>query len=132
VLTRALKPSKKFSSGSSGLSLAKKASVANVRMHGGKKSLPWMSVSGAGTTSKVLDLFGYASSTSEDEAAAPAPTPRWNHLWKSPLKTSRKPSDVPSVKGTSIPSCSIPFIFVFAIFDFCSFGRQLSTGKCFY
>jgi hypothetical protein len=35
--------------------------------------LPWTGVSGMGTSSKVLDLFGSGLSTSEDEVAALAP-----------------------------------------------------------
>jgi hypothetical protein len=73
ALAKAVKPSKKFSSGSSGLSLAEKASTTKGGIHGGKMSLPRTSVSGTGTTPKVLDVFGSASSASKDEADAPAP-----------------------------------------------------------
>jgi hypothetical protein len=84
ALARALKPSKKFSSGSSGLSLAEKASAAHVWIRGGKKSLPRLGVSGAGMSSKALDLFGSGSSASKDEAAVPAP--RRKRPLKSPPK----------------------------------------------
>jgi hypothetical protein len=72
VLVRALKPSKKFSLGSSGHSHAEKSSAANVGIHGGKKLLPRMGLSGAGTSSKALDLFRSGSSASEHAATAPA------------------------------------------------------------
>jgi hypothetical protein len=73
VLAKALKPSKKFSSGSSDLSLAEKASIAHVGIHSGKRSSPQTGVSGVGTRSKALDMFGSGSSASKDEAAAPVP-----------------------------------------------------------
>jgi hypothetical protein len=72
ALAKALKPRKKFRSGSSGLSLAEKASAAKVGVHKGKESLP--GVSGVGMTSKALDLFGSTSSASEDETIGPTPT----------------------------------------------------------
>jgi hypothetical protein len=75
ALDKALKPSKKFSSGSLGLSLAEKASAAKGRLHEGETSLPRAIMGGTGTTPKVLDLFRSASSTSKDEATAPAPVP---------------------------------------------------------
>jgi hypothetical protein len=63
-------------------------------------------------TSKALDLFRFASSTFEDEDAAPMPAPHQRHPRKSLPKTFRKPSNVPPMKGTSILSCSIPFYFL--------------------
>jgi hypothetical protein len=75
-------------------------------------SLPRTSVSGVGTTLKALDLFGYASSASEDEAATPAPVPRRKRPQKSPLKTVRKSFDVLPVKGTSVRRCSIRLLYV--------------------
>jgi hypothetical protein len=77
---------------------------------GGKKSLPHTGVSGRGTTSKVLDLFGSASSAYEDEAACAYAPPEMSS--KSPSKTFQKPSDVPPTKGTSIHWYSIPFSFL--------------------
>jgi hypothetical protein len=110
ALAKALKSSKKFSSWSSGLSLAEKASAANIGTHRGKKLLPHTGVSDAGMTSKALDLFRSASSASKDEATAPAPRQKCPR--KFPPKTSRKSSDVPPMKGTSIQRCSIPFYFL--------------------
>jgi hypothetical protein len=75
ALAKALKLSKKFSSGSSGFSLTEKASASKGGVHRGKTSLPHANVGGAVTTPKALDLFGIASSTSEGEAAAPAHVP---------------------------------------------------------
>jgi hypothetical protein len=65
-----------------------------------------------GTTPKVLDLFEYASSASEDEAAAPVHVPRQKRPQKSPLKTAWKTSDVPPMKGTSVWRCSIHLFYV--------------------
>jgi hypothetical protein len=87
ALTKALKPNKKLRSGSSGLSHTEKASAINVGSCGGKKSLPRTGVSGAGMTSKALDLFGPASSTSEDKAVMPVLAPHQKRPQKSPLKT---------------------------------------------
>jgi hypothetical protein len=84
ALAKALKPSKKFSSRGSGLSLIEKASTVKVRNDGGKASLPRTGVSGVGMTSKALDLFESASPASEDEVAAPAPVPHQKHPQKSP------------------------------------------------
>jgi hypothetical protein len=112
TLAMALKLSMVFSSGSSGLSHAEKASTAKVGIHRGKKLLPHKGMSGAGTTPKVLDLFGSTSSSSEDEAIAPALVPHRKHRRKSPPKTFRMPYDVPPVKGTSIQRCSISFYFL--------------------
>jgi hypothetical protein len=88
------------------------------------KALPLTGVSGVGMTSKVLDLFRSTLSASEDEAAMHVLVPHQKRPQKSPPKSSRKSSDVPPEKGTSIQRYSIPFyFFVLAIFDFCSFGR---------
>jgi hypothetical protein len=62
-------------------------------------------------TSKVLDLFRSALSTSEDEAATHVLVPHQKHPQKSPPKSSQKSSDVPPKKGTSIQRYSIPFYF---------------------
>jgi hypothetical protein len=78
---------------------------------GEKKLLPHTGVNGVGTTSKVLDLFGSSSSGSKDEAATPVHVPHRKRPQKLPLKTSRKSSNVPPVKGISIQGCSIPFYF---------------------
>jgi hypothetical protein len=112
ALAKALKPSKKFSSGSSGLSLAEKASTAKGGIHMGKTSLPRTSVGSVGTTPKALDLFGSVSSASEDEAVAPVHVPRRKRPQKSPLKTARKSSDVSPMKGSSVRGCSIHLFYV--------------------
>jgi hypothetical protein len=59
-------------------------------------------VNGAGTTPKALDLFGFASFASEDEAAAPAHAPHRKCPRKSLLKTVEKSSNVLPTKGTSV------------------------------
>jgi hypothetical protein len=53
-------------------------------------------------TSNALDLFGSFSSTSEDETAGPALVLHRKCPQRSPLKISRKSSDVPPTKGASI------------------------------
>jgi hypothetical protein len=135
TLARAPKLSKNFSSGSLVLSLAEKSSAANVGIRGRKKSLPQTGVSGMGTSSKALDLFGSGSSASEDEAIAPVPHRK--HPQMSPPKTFSKPSDVPPMKGTSIPSCCILFYFlcllyltfVLSVSDFRLVGFSLIVQK---
>jgi hypothetical protein len=112
ALAKALKPSKKFSLGSSGLSLTEKASASKGGVHGGKTSLPNANVGGTVMTPKALDLFGFASSTSEGEAAAPAHVPHWKRPHKSSPKTIQKSSDVPIAKGTSVRKRSIRLFYV--------------------
>jgi hypothetical protein len=113
VQAKALKPSKKFSSGSSRLSLTEKASTTKVGIHGGKTSLPCNDVSGAGKAPKALDVFGSALSTSKDETIVPAPVTRRKRPRKSPPpKTIWKSSDVPPMKGASVWRCSIHLFYV--------------------
>jgi hypothetical protein len=112
ALAKALKSSKKFNSGSLGLSLTEKASATKGGILKGKMSLPRTSVSEAGATLKVLDLFGYVSSTSEGEVAAPTPVPRRKRPQKSPLKIAWKTSDVAPAKGTFVWMCSISLFYV--------------------
>jgi hypothetical protein len=112
VLAKALKPSKKFSLGSSGLSLAEKASTAKGGIHRGKTSLPRTSVGSMGMTPKALDLFGSVSSASEDEVVAPVHVPRQNRPQKSPPKTARKSSNVSPTKGSSVQGYSIHLFYV--------------------
>jgi hypothetical protein len=72
VLAKALKPSKKFKSQSSGLDVVEEASSANVRISGGKTSSTSI-VGGSACRAPVraLDLFDSGSSASGGEAAAP-------------------------------------------------------------
>jgi hypothetical protein len=115
VLAKALKLSKKFSSLSSELSLAEKASAAKVGIHRGKTSLLHTSVGSAGMTPKMLDLFGSASSSSEDEAAAPMRVPHRKRPRKSPPKIARKSSDVSPGEGMSVRVRSIHLFYVLYI-----------------
>jgi hypothetical protein len=73
ALAKALKLKKKFSSGSSGLSLTEKASATHIGIREGKRSLPQTDVSGAGMSSKALDLFRSGSFAYKNEVVAPVP-----------------------------------------------------------
>jgi hypothetical protein len=106
ALAMALKPSKKFNSGSSGLSLTEKASTTKVKTSEGKASSTSACVIGASKALKVLDLFGSGSSAFDGEAVAP--TPRRKRLQKShPLKTVRRSSGAPATKRTSAWRCAL-------------------------
>jgi hypothetical protein len=78
----------------------------------GENILACTSVSGTGTTLKVLDLFGSASCAFEDMVVVPAPVPRPRRPWKSPPKAVQKSFDVPPMKGTCVRRCSIRLFYV--------------------
>jgi hypothetical protein len=104
ALAKPLKHSQKFSSQPLGLGITKKTSSMNVKISGGKTS---MTSTGGGGVDRAptctLVLFDSGSSASDGEAAAPVP--RRKCPWKSPpLKAIPKPSNVPTVKGTSAQS----------------------------
>jgi hypothetical protein len=106
VIEKALKPSKKFISGKSGLSLMEKDCAVKVKTSRGKSPSTSMGVGGAGKAPKALDLFGSSSSASDDEVAVPVPCQ--NHLQKSaPPKTVQKSIDVPTTGGTLAQSFAL-------------------------
>jgi hypothetical protein len=107
ALAKALKPSKKFSSGSSGLSPIEKAAATNVKAGRGKISSTSTGFGGADQALKALDLFDSGSSASHAEAATPLPCHK--HPWKSPpLKGALKTFDAPTGKGMSM----LNFVFL--------------------
>jgi hypothetical protein len=115
VLAKALKPSRKFSSGSSGFSPVEMASGTKVGVGREKTPLSHTGVSGVGKALKALDLFGSASCAFEDETVVPmpAPMPHQKHPWKSPApKIVRKSSDASPAKGTSARRCFICLFYV--------------------
>jgi hypothetical protein len=92
VIEKALKPSKKFISGKSGLSLMEKDCAVKVKTSRGKSPSTSMGVGGAAKAPKALDLFGSSSSASDDEAAP---------------KTIQKSIDVPTTGGTLAQSFAL-------------------------
>jgi hypothetical protein len=92
---KALKPSKKFNSGGSGLSLTEKAAAAKVKNGRGKMSSTSAGFGGVGGALKALDLFNLGSSASNAEAATPVlhkkcpmqfpPSRLTRKLWMLPL-----------------------------------------------
>jgi hypothetical protein len=96
-----MKPSIKFSSQSSGLSIMEKTSSANVKISRGRTSSTSTGEGGlVRAPSHVLDLFNSGSSASSDEAVAPLQ--RRKRPQKSPPpKVVPKPSSAPATKGIS-------------------------------
>jgi hypothetical protein len=87
-----------------------------------KTSFPHTSVSGVGKAPIALDLFGSASSASEDETIVPmsVPVPCQKHPWKSPPPKLSGNLPMPLPQMVCLYGGVLFVCFMFAIFNFCS------------